>query len=302
MSELSPRSRKIVEDALREEGPKDADRDRVRGRLIAQLGAGALAGGAAATAGSASAATSGSAGATAASGAGAAAAGASVASTGLGAAGTLGSAGAGAATGASAGLSAGLVTKLALATTVAGAVGVGAVNVEWKRPTQTADEKTATQQSATQEAVPATRPQPPVEQRLPEVVEEQPPLLEEPDDTPGVADQKSLTPKAARSAESLGLPTETARDRLDAELDLLRTAQNALQQGDPKQALIALDMHARLFPRGAMRQEREAARAVSLCEMGRLNQGREVARRLLAESPRSPLAQRMKRSCALIPP
>ena len=63
--------------------------------------------------------------------------------------------------------------------------------------------------------------------------------------------------------------------------------------------MLALDAHARLFPRGAMRQEREATRAISLCELGRVEAGRKVARRVFARSPRTPLAKRVARSCGI---
>ncbi len=61
MNQLDPRARKIVEQALKADGPGEDERERVRSRLIARLGAAALVAGTAGSAGAASAMAAGSA-------------------------------------------------------------------------------------------------------------------------------------------------------------------------------------------------------------------------------------------------
>jgi hypothetical protein len=85
---------------------------------------------------------------------------------------------------------------------------------------------------------------------------------------------------------------------LEVELELLSTAQGALQRHDPSQALDALDEHAARFPSGTLRPERMAGRALALCELGRLTEARLEARAFLEAFPTSPLAARVKQSCA----
>ncbi|WP_438011688.1 hypothetical protein WME89_25455 [Sorangium sp. So ce321] len=97
-------------------------------------------------------------------------------------------------------------------------------------------------------------------------------------------------------------PTATAAGKpgpegLDAEIALLRDAQQALQAGQFAQALSKLDEHASRFPRGVLSTEREASRAIALCRSGRAAPGRAIAAKLLAQSPGSPLATRVRAAC-----
>jgi hypothetical protein len=305
MSELDPRARKIIEQALSADGPGKKERERVRSRLIARLGAAALAGGAAATAaGEVSAAVAGTVATTAstppaAAGAAAASTAGSAVSTGSTAAVTaaggaaLGAAGA---TGAGTAVSAGLVTKLALAVAVAGAIGVGVANTALKKSGDFAEEKSPSPGDVRTDQRPAGAVEQPAGTRTAgQQLEE----TEKETSISGPVLERSAKPASTRAPRDTR--NKVARYRLDQELALLRAAQDALQRGEPRQALLALERHSRRFPRGAMRQEREAARAVSLCELGRVKEGRKVARRVLSRSPRSPLAQRMARSCSFDP-
>ncbi|WP_437648751.1 hypothetical protein [Sorangium sp. So ce362] len=95
-------------------------------------------------------------------------------------------------------------------------------------------------------------------------------------------------------------PAAAARsgsDGLDAEIALLRDAQQALQAGQFAQALSKLNEHASRYPRGVLSTEREASRAIALCRSGRTASGRAIAARLLAKSPGSPLATRVRAAC-----
>jgi hypothetical protein len=84
---------------------------------------------------------------------------------------------------------------------------------------------------------------------------------------------------------------------LDVELALLRDAHTALRDGDGAGALALLREHARRFPAGALSEERDAARVLALCKVGRVAEARDVASRFLREHPRSPQASRVARAC-----
>lgn len=272
MTELGQRARSIIEEAKLADTPSAADKQRIRERLIARLGAGAFASGA----------VIGSSASSAASGAGTASS--------SGAGGGL-SAVSGASGAAGAGTAVGLTTKITLVSAIVGAIGVGAIVAPWDEFTSSSGDKTETnadrsEQTTPQDAIsPAVKPQPSVSDESAEKTRKK--------------ETVSLSPKK-RTRPAIGADKVNTKDitpRLEAELKLLRAAQVALQKGDSNGALSVLEKHRRQFPTGSLRQEREAARAVALCELGRYEQGRKVAQRLLAKSPRSPLTQRIARSC-----
>lgn len=270
MTELSQRARNILEEAKRADTPSVADKHRIRAKLIARLGAGALASGA----------VIGSSASSAASGAGAASS-------------TSASGGFGAVTGAAGltgtGTAVGLTTKISLISAIVGAVGVGVVTAPWDAITGSSSKTTGasvdrSERLTSQTAASVAKPQQPVM------------------DDSAATTRKNTPSKSSNEGTPQPIRAETAdvnnvTPHLEAEIELLRAAQVALQKGDSRRALSALNKHRRLFPGGMLRQEREAARAVALCELGRYDQGRQVAKRLLVDSPRSPLAQRIARSC-----
>src|SRR5688500_15389498 len=61
---------------------------------------------------------------------------------------------------------------------------------------------------------------------------------------------------------------QVASDTIAEEAALLRGAHTSLASGDGTSAMRALDEHARRFPRGALAEEREAARVMALCAQG----------------------------------
>lgn len=91
-------------------------------------------------------------------------------------------------------------------------------------------------------------------------------------------------------------PTPPA-DTLTDETRRLREAHGALTGGDPARALSLLDEQAAAGVQ--LREERTAARILALCQLGRVDEARAAAARFLAESPRSPLADRVRASCAV---
>lgn len=95
-------------------------------------------------------------------------------------------------------------------------------------------------------------------------------------------------------------PTPTSLDELPAETALLRRAQAALTLhtvAAAREALDALDEHARRFPEGTLAEERDATRALALCVAGRVEAAQSAARSFLAAHPSSPLAHRVRAAC-----
>jgi RNA polymerase sigma-70 factor (ECF subfamily) len=97
--------------------------------------------------------------------------------------------------------------------------------------------------------------------------------------------------------EGLGLPPD-ATGELGAEAQLLRDADAALRANEPARALALLDRHAASFPNGLLVEERTAERVVVLCALGRTDEARDLASKFLADHRRSPLAERVRASCA----
>jgi hypothetical protein len=85
---------------------------------------------------------------------------------------------------------------------------------------------------------------------------------------------------------------------LEAETALLEKAQADLREGHPERALAALDAHDAELKGGALGEERRAARILALCAAGRSGEAKAEADRFLAASPRSPMAERVRSSCA----
>ncbi len=85
---------------------------------------------------------------------------------------------------------------------------------------------------------------------------------------------------------------------LEAETRLLREAEVSLRAGDAQRALALLDEHAARFGGGILQEERAAERILALCALGRTGEARAEVDRFLLERPRSPLADRVRASCA----
>jgi hypothetical protein len=102
------------------------------------------------------------------------------------------------------------------------------------------------------------------------------------------------SPKARTSASA----STSATDTVGEEAALLRTAHGALARGDGSAAMVSLHEHARRFPRGALAEEREAAKVLALCAQGRATEARASAAAFVATNPRSPFAAQVRRSCA----
>jgi len=91
--------------------------------------------------------------------------------------------------------------------------------------------------------------------------------------------------------------TPRARDGLSEEVLLLSRAETELHAGRPGKALLALAEHQRKFPRGALAEERTAARIQALCALGRNDEANTQLKQLLHLSPNSAHEGRARQAC-----
>lgn len=92
-------------------------------------------------------------------------------------------------------------------------------------------------------------------------------------------------------------PAPALGSTLAAENRLLARARAALIDEQPERALTLLGEHAQRFPQGVLAEERQALRAVALCEAGRTTEGQLAARAFLREHPQATLAERVRGTC-----
>jgi RNA polymerase sigma-70 factor (ECF subfamily) len=82
------------------------------------------------------------------------------------------------------------------------------------------------------------------------------------------------------------------------ETQLMVDAQRLLNGGAPDSAMALLDRHRALFPGGKLAQERDAARILALCALGRTGEARRARDRFEQDWPGSALSRRVRASCA----
>lgn len=85
----------------------------------------------------------------------------------------------------------------------------------------------------------------------------------------------------------------TARERV-----LIERARTALGRDRPEQGLAALDEHTRRFPRGRLREERDALRVAGLAQLGRHDDAIKAAGRFTRRFPNSLFAPMVKAAVA----
>jgi hypothetical protein len=83
---------------------------------------------------------------------------------------------------------------------------------------------------------------------------------------------------------------------LSAETALLRAASEALTRGDEQAALVQLNEHARRFPAGSLREERDGLRAIAECTR-ETAPSRSSAQKFLRAYPGSLLGARVSKAC-----
>lgn len=102
----------------------------------------------------------------------------------------------------------------------------------------------------------------------------------------------------AQPPSSSDAPDAPEADELRAEMTLIRKARQVLRDDRAARALEILDAHARAFPQGQMREDRQALRIEALCAAGKQPQARAEVRRLLRDFPVSAHAARVQAMCA----
>jgi len=295
MSELSEGAQSLIEQGRAGDAPSARDKQRIRGRLTAELGAGAFVTAALSAAlpaaGTGSSVAAGMAGTTAAATQTTASSSSAVGAT-WAQAGSRAAAGMGRTT-----LWQHGVVKLLAAAGSAAALVLGVVTL---RPHENPQPK------RTPQAVTAPAPLVAVERAAPEIDEQT--LSKHSDERAEVpADVAkdtalSRSPTHARKRAAHGAAAtirgEVAGDSqasLSAELALLASAQRALREGAPDLALRLAGEHAARFSHGALAEERRGIEALAHCQRG--EPGDPSVQKFLSESGRTPLAARVRKQC-----
>jgi len=109
------------------------------------------------------------------------------------------------------------------------------------------------------------------------------------------------TKRIARGAAPVAESTPAPNQDLDEELAMLREARVAFRQNDGRRSLAILAELEIRHPNGLLRTERLAAEVLASCATGETARAGAVARQFLREAPASPLAARVRESCAFDP-
>jgi hypothetical protein len=150
-----------------------------------------------------------------------------------------------------------------------------------------------TEQVAPTAVVSVAAPTPPVVAAPAGAAPEQAPTPSAPTDAPA----RVATPEGSiRPSDTQKAPSRS-RDGLAEEVALLSRAETELHAGRPEKALVALAEHQRKFPRGALAEERTAAKIQALCKLGRTEEANAQLRQLLHISPKSALEERSRQAC-----
>jgi RNA polymerase sigma-70 factor (ECF subfamily) len=105
-------------------------------------------------------------------------------------------------------------------------------------------------------------------------------------------------PSAGVAAPAPSLSAIEPSSGLTLEARGLSMVQQALRDGMGAEALALLDQQDRTFRGGKLDLERQAARIIALCAVGRQAEARTFAARFLARAPSSFLAARVRNTCA----
>ncbi len=190
---------------------------------------------------------------------------------------------------AAAGSSAGLATKAIVAAALVGAFSAGVLTIAHKVSLDTA----ASVRVAGQPAAVSLEAPGPLKDRTIEIVSQAAPA------TPAVEREAEGIRSIGRSSRPAApsLRNVPAGAEVAAEVRLLGEAQAAIRSGDAPGALALLDGYEHRFPKGALGEERDAARIAALCALGRVAEAREATERFLRAAPLSPLGGPIRASC-----
>lgn len=219
----------------------------------------------------------------------------------LGTAGVAAGAKAGVATGVKATVATSLVAKWTAVAVVVGAVGGGSAYVVVHGEGGTSSTTVATASglpaSPTNRAV---RPMAPASAPVLDLAPSAAPTEAVSAPTAAPAHTLAVTPTSAHapSPERDQEAPQNVEDPLVVELRLMHDAQAAMARGDAASALAKVSEHAQRFPSGSLTPEREGTRVLALCAAGRTDEARSAGKRFLGAYGRSPLAERVRHSCA----
>jgi hypothetical protein len=101
------------------------------------------------------------------------------------------------------------------------------------------------------------------------------------------------TPKHPAARAPAGPNDDQGGNAVDQELALLARAKAAVAKGNYTTALTTIDEHTRRFPKGRLREEREALRVTALWNSGQQARARRAAARFAESFPRSVLSAQM---------
>ncbi|MBK6812288.1 MAG: hypothetical protein IPI43_12655 [Sandaracinaceae bacterium] len=108
-------------------------------------------------------------------------------------------------------------------------------------------------------------------------------------------------PPLAPPLESADAADELAPDPLSEESMLVAAGEAQLRAGHAANALTLFERALARHPRGTLRVEALAGRALALCRAGRTEAGQREAARFLTAYPRSPSAPRIREACGVAP-
>jgi hypothetical protein len=111
------------------------------------------------------------------------------------------------------------------------------------------------------------------------------------------AARASAAQLAPRRADDKDAPAAQAPATLGAELALLSLAQRALREHQPERALELAQQHAARFGSGRLGEERRGIEALAHCQLGQPSHASVAG--FLALAPHSPLAARVQKECGL---
>ncbi len=113
---------------------------------------------------------------------------------------------------------------------------------------------------------------------------------------PLASSAKKVTTVAKASSAKADATAPPGESSLSDDVRLMHQVSAALKAGQAAQALTLLNQDARRAT-GAMREEKAAARVVTLCQLGRVAEARSEVAKFQRMYPRSPLVSRVRSSC-----
>lgn len=113
---------------------------------------------------------------------------------------------------------------------------------------------------------------------------------------PAPAPERQAAPATTRAKPARVRPAAKPTSSVQEELALIRQAQSAVRNGEHKRALNLARQHATTYPDGAFVEDREALRALALCDSGNAT-GSAAASKFYERWPKSMHRSRIEAAC-----